>query len=33
VDGKPVGQTKVDTVEFNIPIEDALFKMPGSAPR
>lgn len=33
VDGKPVGQTKVDTVEFNIPIEDALFRMPGAAPR
>ena len=33
VDGKPVGQTKVDSVEFNIPIEDVLFKMPGGALR
>jgi len=33
VDGKPVGQTKVDTVEFNVPIDDALFKMPGTVPR
>ena len=33
VDGKPVGQTKVESVEFNIPIDDALFKMPGMAPR
>jgi hypothetical protein len=33
VDGKPVAQTKLDSVEFNIPIEDAMFKMPGKAPR
>ncbi len=33
VDGKPVAQTKLESVEFNIPIEDALFRMPGKAPR
>lgn len=33
VDGKSVAQTKLESVEFNIPIEDALFKMPGRAPR
>jgi outer membrane lipoprotein-sorting protein len=34
VDGKPVAQTyKVESVEFNIPIDDALFKMPGKAPK
>ena len=33
VDGKPVAQTKVESVEFNIPIDDAMFKMPGKAPR
>jgi hypothetical protein len=32
VDGKAVAQTKLDSVEFNIPIDDAMFKMPG-APR
>jgi hypothetical protein len=33
VDGKPVAQTKLESVEFNIPIDDAMFKMPGKAPR
>ena len=33
VDGKPEGQTRVESVEFNIPIEDAMFKMPGKAPK
>jgi hypothetical protein len=33
VDGKPVAQTKLESVEFNIPVDDAMFKMPGRAPR
>jgi hypothetical protein len=33
VDGKPVAQTRLESVEFNIPIDDAMFKMPGKAPR
>jgi hypothetical protein len=33
VDGKPVAQTKLESVEFNIPIDDAIFKMPGRTPR
>jgi hypothetical protein len=33
VDGKPMAQTKVESVEFNIPIDDAMFRMPGKAPR
>lgn len=33
LDGKVIGHTKVETVEFNIPIADAIFKMPGSVPR
>jgi hypothetical protein len=33
VDGKPVAQTKLESVEFNIPIDDTMFKMPGKTPR
>jgi hypothetical protein len=33
VDGKPVAQTRLETVEFNVPVDDALFKMPGKAPK
>jgi hypothetical protein len=33
VDGKPVALTKLETVEFNVPIDDAIFKMPGKAPQ
>ncbi len=33
VDGKPVAQTRLESVEFNIPIDEAMFKMPGKAPR
>lgn len=33
VDGKSVAQTRVESVEFNLPIDEAMFKMPGMAPR
>ena len=33
LDGKPVAQTKLESVEFNLPIDDAMFRMPGQAPR
>lgn len=33
VDGKAVAQTKLESVEFNIPIDDAMFRMPARAPR
>jgi hypothetical protein len=33
VDGKPLAQTKLDAVEFNIPIDDGLFRMPARTPR
>lgn len=33
VDGKPVAQTRLDSVDFNVPIDEAIFKMPGKAPR
>jgi hypothetical protein len=33
VDGKAVAETRLESVEFNIPIADALFEMPGKAPR
>ncbi len=33
VDGKPVAQTKLDSVEFNIPIDEGMFRMPGKAPK
>jgi hypothetical protein len=33
VDGKAVAETRLESVEFNIEIADAMFKMPGKAPR
>lgn len=29
VDGKPMSKTELDKIEFNVPIDDAFFRMPG----
>ena len=28
INGKPVVEMRIDSVEFNIPMDDAMFKMP-----
>jgi hypothetical protein len=33
VDGKPLAETRLESIEFNIPIDEKMFRMPGQAPR
>ncbi len=33
LNGTPIAQVTIEKVEFNAPVEDALFKMPASAPK